>query len=105
MTFGAGGHTRQLLESVPDLKVFGLDRDPHTQTYAQKLADETNGRFIPLLGRFSEIKSLLKKHNVTQGERTNFPINHWTELHIVHFVMIGSRWSSLRSWMFVYAIR
>ena len=67
MTFGAGGHTRKLLETVPGLRIFGLDRDPIAHSYAQKLAQETEGRFIPLLGRFSEIKSLLKQHDVTEG--------------------------------------
>ncbi|GBP13650.1 Probable methyltransferase-like protein 15 homolog [Eumeta japonica] len=28
MTFGAGGHTSQLLEQHPEVKVFALDRDP-----------------------------------------------------------------------------
>lgn len=64
MTFGAGGHSKQLLRAGQDTKVFALDRDPVAHEYAQKLSDEFPGRIIPLLGRFSELPQLLKEQNV-----------------------------------------
>ena len=40
MTFGAGGHTKALLEECPGIRVFGLDRDPLAFGLATKLASE-----------------------------------------------------------------
>ena len=37
MTFGAGGHTRALLERQPDVTVFALDRDPDAHSLACRL--------------------------------------------------------------------
>lgn len=64
MTFGAGGHTRRILDSAPNVKVFALDRDPTAHKLAQELAEEYPNRLVPLLGRFSELANLLKDHNV-----------------------------------------
>lgn len=38
MTFGAGGHTRAILERNPRSIVYALDRDPNAYRLAQKLA-------------------------------------------------------------------
>jgi len=67
MTFGAGGHTRELLKSSKDIKVFGLDRDPVAYELGQKLAEEYPDRFVPLLGRFSELPRLLQEQNIFSG--------------------------------------
>ncbi|KAG5671852.1 hypothetical protein PVAND_002025 [Polypedilum vanderplanki] len=64
MTFGAGGHTRKILEAAENVKVFALDRDPVAHEYAKELSQKYNGRLIPLLGRFSELPNLLKQHNI-----------------------------------------
>ena len=37
MTFGAGGHTKALLQSATDVKVFGLDQDPVAYEIASEL--------------------------------------------------------------------
>ncbi|GBM67272.1 putative methyltransferase-like protein 15 [Araneus ventricosus] len=63
MTFGAGGHTRHLLQAAK-LKLFCLDRDPCAYEKAVKLADEYGDAVTPLLGKFSEIQPLLKKHGI-----------------------------------------
>ncbi|XP_058117910.1 probable methyltransferase-like protein 15 homolog [Anopheles ziemanni] len=60
MTFGAGGHTRALLEASPGVTVVALDRDPHAHQLACTMAEEYPGRLIPVLGRFSELPSLLR---------------------------------------------
>jgi Predicted S-adenosylmethionine-dependent methyltransferase involved in cell envelope biogenesis len=67
MTFGAGGHTTRILESVPDIKIFALDRDPVAHDFAKELAQKYPEQVVPLLGRFSELPQLLKKHNVTKN--------------------------------------
>ncbi|XP_062380432.1 probable methyltransferase-like protein 15 [Sardina pilchardus] len=59
MTFGAGGHTKAILRAMPDVTVIALDRDPLAYRLAQQLAEEHPGRVYPLLGRFSELSSLL----------------------------------------------
>lgn len=38
MTFGAGGHTKAILEENPEAQVVGLDRDPLAYINAEELA-------------------------------------------------------------------
>lgn len=40
MTFGAGGHTRAILDRAPSCRLFGLDRDPEAYDIGKKLAEE-----------------------------------------------------------------
>ena len=40
MTFGAGGHTKALLDHLPDCQILALDRDPYAYQLAQTLAEE-----------------------------------------------------------------
>ncbi|PRD22799.1 UNVERIFIED_CONTAM: Mettl15 [Trichonephila clavipes] len=63
MTFGVGGHSRQLLKAA-SIKLYCLDRDPYAYEKAIKLADEYGKKVTPLLGKFSEMQSLLTKHGV-----------------------------------------
>ncbi|KAI8425431.1 hypothetical protein MSG28_007176 [Choristoneura fumiferana] len=65
MTFGAGGHSRKILESS-DCKLITLDRDPTAFAKARKLAVEYPNRVTPLLGRFSELPNLLKEKGIKQ---------------------------------------
>lgn len=64
MTFGAGGHSSKILESVPDVKIIALDRDPVAHNCAKKLAEDYPGQVVPLLGKFSELPNLLKEQKV-----------------------------------------
>lgn len=66
MTFGAGGHTRRILETA-NCKVVALDRDPIAHEKAHLLAKEHPNRVIPLLGRFSELPQLLKSIDFGQS--------------------------------------
>lgn len=66
MTFGAGGHTKHLLEHCPSLKVIALDRDPVAFDLAQELSSMYPKQVIPLLGRFSELPELLSNINIKQ---------------------------------------
>ncbi|XP_039267213.2 12S rRNA N(4)-cytidine methyltransferase METTL15-like [Styela clava] len=60
MTFGAGGHTKAILENCPDCKIIALDRDPYANSLAQQLREETSERVIPVLGRFSELEKIFQ---------------------------------------------
>ncbi|CAK1583245.1 unnamed protein product [Parnassius mnemosyne] len=66
MTFGAGGHSRQILASA-DCRLITLDRDPIAYEKAKELATEFPNRVTPLLGKFSELPSLLKEINIKQA--------------------------------------
>ncbi|KAM9766122.1 12S rRNA N(4)-cytidine methyltransferase METTL15 [Menidia menidia] len=67
MTFGGGGHTKAILNTVPEVTILALDRDPTAVSLAQQLAKEHSGRVKPLLGRFSELESLLSDMNMKPG--------------------------------------
>lgn len=67
MTFGSGGHTKKILESAENIKVFALDRDPVAYDYAHELAKDYPNRLIPILGRFSELPTLLEQQGVSHN--------------------------------------
>ena len=69
MTFGGGGHTKRLLTTQKRITIFALDRDPEAFQRAivlsKDLANKKNGQtLIPLLGRFSELNSLMNNFQV-----------------------------------------
>ncbi|VEN61469.1 unnamed protein product [Callosobruchus maculatus] len=76
MTFGAGGHSRRLLQAVPNLNILALDRDPTAHGYAQKLSEEYPNQVTPLLGKFSDVPDLMKslsmKRNSLDGVLFDF---------------------------------
>ena len=63
-TFGAGGYSRAILKAA-DCRVFAIDRDPSTQDFARKLEQEFPGRFVWLLGNFSDMCALVAMHGVS----------------------------------------
>lgn len=67
MTFGAGGHTRKILETVPDVKIIAVDRDPECHQLAYALQHEYPNQITPLLGRFSELPDLLTQIDIQPG--------------------------------------
>ncbi|XP_033842240.2 probable methyltransferase-like protein 15 [Periophthalmus magnuspinnatus] len=66
MTFGGGGHSKAILNSAPDVTVLALDRDPTAIHLAEDLAKEYPGRVKPILGRFSELLSLLSHMRIPE---------------------------------------
>lgn len=68
LTFGAGGHTRCILEAARGVRVLALDRDPSAHGRAQEMAKHyPAGRLVPLLGRFSELGPLLAEQGLAEG--------------------------------------
>ena len=53
-TFGAGGHTRAILQYASNCKVIGIDRDPNVCRFASECTDEYNDRFQFINAKFSE---------------------------------------------------
>ncbi|CAH2983278.1 unnamed protein product [Chilo suppressalis] len=67
MTFGAGGHTRKILEAAPNCHVIALDRDPIAHEKAHQLSKDFDNRVTPFLGKFSELPQLLKSAGYGQS--------------------------------------
>lgn len=67
MTFGGGGHTKALLDSTTDSHIFVLDRDPLAYSIACELAQKSSGRVTAMLGRFSELPTLLSQRGIEPG--------------------------------------
>jgi len=53
-TFGGGGHSRLLLESLPDLQVTAIDRDEQALATAQPLLEEYGSRLTLWRGNFAD---------------------------------------------------
>ncbi|OON14182.1 S-adenosyl-methyltransferase MraW, partial [Opisthorchis viverrini] len=70
MTFGAGGHTRALLETTPSLKCYCLDRDQEFLSHFEQLKNtlgSTTQTFVALLGKFSDLPRLCQQHGLGAG--------------------------------------
>lgn len=66
MTFGSGGHTKQLLATGRDIRILAIDRDPVAYNLAVDLSKQEK-RVIPMLAKFSEVAELLNKHGLQHG--------------------------------------
>jgi len=65
-TVGGGGHTRALLEALPNLRVFGFDRDPVAVKAATEAVAPFHDRASVEHASFDEIESMLAAHGVTR---------------------------------------
>lgn len=65
VTFGAGGHTRAILEQNKTCKVIAMDWDVATlETHGPIFEEEFGNRISFVWGNFSILYKLLKKHNI-----------------------------------------
>lgn len=65
VTFGAGGHTRAILEKEPDCRIIALDWDMQSlETYGHELQFEFPGRITLLWGNFGLLYRILKKARI-----------------------------------------
>ncbi len=60
-TFGAGGHTRALLEN--GAKVIAIDRDKNNQKFAFELQKKYKENLVFINAKFSQLKEILEKYN------------------------------------------
>ncbi|CAL8111508.1 unnamed protein product [Orchesella dallaii] len=74
MTCGGGGHTRKILETVPNVKIYGLDRDPVAFERGVRLQFEYPDSFFPMLGKFSELPSLVKSQEIPEVDGVLFDL-------------------------------
>lgn len=65
-TFGAGGHSRKILEAASNIQLLALDRDPVALEHIKDLQKDFPNQIIPLLGCFSDLPKLLKANNIQQ---------------------------------------
>jgi len=65
-TVGGGGHSRGLLEALPDLRLFGFDRDPIAVKAATEVLAPFHDRASVEHASFDEIEAALAAHGVTQ---------------------------------------
>ena len=59
LTFGAGGHTEEILKSNPNSIVYASDRDPFAFELAKTMSQKYPGRIIPINSKFSDIGEIL----------------------------------------------
>ncbi len=65
VTFGAGGHTRQILEKEPNCTVIAMDWDTVSlDTYGPPLQEEFPGRLKLVWGNFALLYKVLKKEDI-----------------------------------------
>lgn len=76
MTFGAGGHTRHLLDTNKSIKVIAIDRDPIAHERAQELAKQVaikserlniKQSVIPMHGKFSKVMRDIHLNGIPYG--------------------------------------
>src|SRR5262245_55516779 len=63
-TFGAGGHTRVILDAA-DCRVIGIDRDQDAVALGAALVEAAAGRLVLVQGRFSELEAVLASAGAT----------------------------------------
>src|SRR5947209_2424099 len=65
VTFGAGGHTRAILEAQPDCSVIAMDWDlVSLETYGPPLVEEFGSRIRLVWGNFSLLYRVLKREHI-----------------------------------------
>ncbi|XP_003739018.1 probable methyltransferase-like protein 15 [Galendromus occidentalis] len=65
MTFGAGGHTRAMLEQ--GARVVAIDRDPSVSELADEVKEEYKDRFDFGVSKFTDVRDVLSRHCVKMG--------------------------------------
>ena len=63
-TFGAGGHTRQILDAA-DCRVIGIDRDQDAVALGAALVEAAAARLVVVQDRFSELEAVLASAGAT----------------------------------------
>jgi 16S rRNA (cytosine1402-N4)-methyltransferase len=67
-TVGGGGHAALLLQSRPDLRLLGVDRDADAVTAARQRLSEFEDRVQVVQGRFGQLREILSAQRSDHGE-------------------------------------
>jgi 16S rRNA (cytosine1402-N4)-methyltransferase len=59
-TFGAGGYTRAILDSSPDVRVVAIDRDPDAIAAGRELVESYEGRLTLVPSRFGDLEAIAR---------------------------------------------
>ena len=70
-TFGQGGYTKAILK-FPKTKIFALDRDIHSEKYANELKDKNQNRFFFHNLKFGDLNKLNIKNYTAQTNDGKF---------------------------------
>ena len=62
-TVGLGGHSEAILESSPDARVIGIDRDREALDLARKRLAHFGARFLGVHGNFRDIRRIVEEAN------------------------------------------
>ncbi len=66
-TLGAGGHTRAILETFPNVRVFGVDQDPEMLEHARRELDGFGDRVVTARGRISQLCALCTERGIDRA--------------------------------------
>lgn len=80
-TLGGGGHTRKILEEVPNAYVIGIDRDKQALAHTTSLLQEYTNRFFPIHGTFADVLHQLfdaKHHGTFTSDIRFLQEAHWS---------------------------
>jgi 16S rRNA (cytosine1402-N4)-methyltransferase len=73
-TLGLGGHTEALLNTFPNLRVIGLDRDPIALELATERLAGFGARFTPVLAVYDEFDRVLHELGIEQVDGVLFDL-------------------------------
>jgi 16S rRNA (cytosine1402-N4)-methyltransferase len=73
-TLGLGGHTEALLNTFPNLRVIGLDRDPIALELATERLSGFGARFTPVLAVYDEFDRVLQELGIGQVDGVLFDL-------------------------------
>src|SRR5215472_7192430 len=65
-TFGAGGHTKEILARRPGARVIALDADPAAVARARELAGTYGDRLVAVQANFAELTEALRRLGVDE---------------------------------------
>ena len=73
-TFGGGGHSKKILESGKNIKLFGVDQDPDSIEQSKKLKDLFPEKFIMIKENFANIRTGLALERIKKVDGILFDL-------------------------------
>jgi len=73
-TFGGGGHSKKILESGKDIKLFGFDQDPDSIEQSKILKDKYPENFVMIKENFAEIRTGLALERIKKVDGILFDL-------------------------------